>query len=88
MSELDKIDRFCFTYLTKIQFWCFLAHILSESECGESYAISISLGVQRKGIIFSTGAHPSSKAKLLSVFLKLFYSVVDLQTYYNICLQL
>ena len=30
------------------------------------------------------GAHPPSNVKLLNIFLKFFYSAVDLQTYFNI----
>ena len=33
------------------------------------------------------GAQPPSNAKLLNIFLKFFYSAVDLETYFNICLQ-
>ena len=33
------------------------------------------------------GLSPSSNAKLLNIFLEFFYSAVDFQTYFNICLQ-
>ena len=33
------------------------------------------------------GAQPPSNARLLNIFVKFFYSAVDLQTYLNICLQ-